>query len=285
MRGKVQAEANTTRRAADDVLKAYAPVPGDRSKDAIDDLASLDASAHAKALGFIEAARAARTDVLARREAQAPASPVELAELEKLAARLDARAVEMQQAADPAKRAESERRLTELKARETFAGIRPIVLDEIDRKGRINAYDQCMKATSTNAVTKLSGDLTKGHVTDALTKSFSDELARLGFTTLELEVRTAGAQRGVLYHQVRFKYATRQNLPRSSARGRAVAWRSRHSLRRSAAHHTRRRSSSTIPSRLSTTGGDTTSRGDSSRRRRCGRSSCSRTSWFSCTRS
>jgi energy-coupling factor transporter ATP-binding protein EcfA2 len=225
VRGKAQAEAKMKRGAADDALKAYAAVPGERFKDAIDDLASLDAAAHPKVLAFIEAARAARTAVLAGREAQAPAFAVDLAALEKLAVSLDARATEMQQAADPAKRADSERRLAELKARETLAGIREKVLEEIDRKGRINAYDQCVKATGTNAVTKLSGELTKKHVTDALTKSFSDELARLGFTTLELEVKTAGAQRGVMYHQVQFKYATRADLSKivSEGEGRCVA--------------------------------------------------------------
>lgn len=225
VRGKAQTDAKAKRRAADDALKAYAPTPGERHKDAVDDLASLDAASHANVLAFIEAARTARTDVLAGREAKAPASAVDLVALEKLAASLDALAVEMQLAADPAKRAESEKRLAELKARETLSGIRPKVLDEIERKGRINAYDQCVKATSTNAVTKLSGDLTKKHVTDALTKSFSEELARLGFTTLELEVKTAGAQKGVLYHQVQFKYATRADLSKivSEGEGRCVA--------------------------------------------------------------
>jgi hypothetical protein len=225
VRGKAQADAKAKRRAADDALKAYASVPGDRSKDAIDDLESLDAAAHAKVLGFIEAARAARTDILAGREPQAPASGVDLAALEKLAATLDARSAEMQRAADPAKRAESEKRLAELRARETLAGIRLTVLAEIERKGRLNAYDQCVKGTGTNAVTKLSGELTKKHVTDTLTKCFSEELVRLGFTTLELEVRTAGAQKGVLYHQIQFKYATRADLSKivSEGEGRCVA--------------------------------------------------------------
>jgi hypothetical protein len=167
----------------------------------------------------------ARTDILAGREAQPPAFAVDLAALEKRAALLDAQVVEMQRAADPAKRTESEKRLAELRARETLAAIRPKVLAEIERKGRLNAYDQCLKGTSTNGVTKLGGELTKKHVTDALTKSFAGELVRLGFTALELEVRTAGAQKGVLYHQVQFKYATQANLSKivSEGEGRCVA--------------------------------------------------------------
>lgn len=223
---KSRLEEERTKLQAQTVV--WPPVPADTEAGqllagltALTKQSEVDRLATIRVLAFIEAARAARTDILAGRPAQLPASEVDVMALEKLATSLEARAVQVQRAADPAARAASEKRLAELKARETLAGVRPKVLSEIERKGRLNAYDQCMKATSTNAVTKLSGELTKNHVTDALTKSFSDELRRLGFTTLELEVRTAGAQKGVLYHHVRFKYPTRADLSRIVSEGEA----------------------------------------------------------------
>ena len=50
------------------------------------------------------------------------------------------------------------------------------------------------------------------YVTDALAASFNDELKTLGFTKPALELRATGGQKGVLYHQVQLKYATKAQL-------------------------------------------------------------------------
>jgi hypothetical protein len=102
-----------------------------------------------------------------------------------------------------------------------LTGIRVPLHAEIDRKARFNAYELCIKDTDTRAATKLSTDLTKKYVTNALTITFAEQLKRLGFSSLELELRPAGAQKGVLYHQVFLKQATKAQLPKEVSEGEA----------------------------------------------------------------
>lgn len=221
VRGAALTEAAAKRTAAEEAgRKCLAVVPGERTKDALDDLAVLDPTVSQEVKQFIDEARRCGASI---REGNSLLSPVAsvppLDALERLAAALDARAGEMTNAADPAGRKRSEARHAELHARSVLAEIRPQVHAEIDRKARTNAYELCIKDTDTRAATKLSADLTKKYVTDALTAAFDDELKRVGLTTLELELRPAGAQRGVLYHQVFLKHATKAQLPKVVSEG------------------------------------------------------------------
>ncbi|MCC6995171.1 MAG: AAA family ATPase [Deltaproteobacteria bacterium] len=221
VRGAAQANAAAKRTAAEEAgRKCLAVVPGERTKDALDDLAVLDAAVSEQAKQFIAEARRCRASIS---EGTSAASPVDSAppldELERLAAGLDARAEEMTKAADPAGRKRSEARRADLHARSVLAEIRPQIHAEIVRKTQMLAYEQAIRDTDTRAATKLSTDLTKKYVTDALTAAFDDELKRLGFTTLELELRPAGAQRGVLYHQVFLKHSTKAQLPKVVSEG------------------------------------------------------------------
>src|SRR5439155_8897446 len=147
------------------------------------------------------------------------------AHLEDLAADLEDRATELNRVASPAERSLTERRHAELQARRTLASVQGTVLDEIERKARINAYITCAKDTDTRGLTRLSTELTKKYVTDVLTSAFDDELKKLWFTAPELELRAVGGQKGNLYHQVQLKHATRAELPRvvSEGEGRCIA--------------------------------------------------------------
>lgn len=60
---------------------------------------------------------------------------------------------------------------------------------------------------------------------NTLTAAFLDELKKLGFAALELELRPVAAQKGVLYHQVQLRHATKAELPKvvSEGEGRCVA--------------------------------------------------------------
>jgi len=223
VRGEEQKTAAARQKAADDAVKACTAVnPGERTKDALDDLAVLDASISDSAVRFLAAAKDARASLLA---ADGPPAPLTLLppidDLGRLAASIDVRGNEMAKAADPAGLKRSETRHAELAARSVIAGFRQQIHAEIDRRARLNAYESCIKDTDTRAATKLSTDLTKKYVTDALTAAFNDELKRLGFTTLDLELRTAGGQKGVLYHQVFLKHATRAQLPKVVSEGEA----------------------------------------------------------------
>jgi len=227
VRGEVQKVAAAKRGASADAEGPYLALkPGERTKDALDDLAVLDAAVSENVARFLTSARDSAASFLSvgGRPAALSALPP-LDDLGRLIAGIDMRAEEMAKAGDAAGLKRSEARHAELAARSILVELRPQIHAEIDRRARINAYELCVKDTDTRAATKLSTDLTKKYVTDALTAAFDEELKRLGFTTLELELRPAGAQKGVLYHQVFLKHATKAELPKvvSEGEGRCIA--------------------------------------------------------------
>lgn len=227
----VRAEAQTAyarkHKAAEEAAKVcLAIVPGDRVRDALEDLTVLDSAVAQTTAAFIAQARLVHTEL-----AKAEGSPMPLpasalaADLTRLAVEAEGRADEMAKAADPAGRRKAEARLSELQGRRTLEGVRDRIHAEIDRRARINAYEICIKDTETRAITKLSTELTKKHVTDTLTSAFDAELKRLGFTAPELAIRPVGGQKGVLYHQVQLKHSTRAELPKvvSDGESRCIA--------------------------------------------------------------
>ena len=227
LRGAAQTAAAVKQKATDAAVKTcLALIPGEHTRDALDDLAVLDTGVSETVARFLDAARGSRAVLLAAsgRPVSVSVSPP-LEDLDRLATRIDARAEEMARAADLAGRRRSEARHAELHARSVLAELRQQIHAEIDRRARINAYELCIKGTDTRAATKLSTDLTKKYVSDALTGAFDAELKKLGFTTLELVLRPVGAQKGVLYHQVNLKHATRAQLPKvvSEGEGRCIA--------------------------------------------------------------
>lgn len=95
----------------------------------------------------------------------------------------------------------------ELEARVTLGAHMGEVLTEIERKKRIAAYDQCLTDTSTQTITRKSTDLTTRLVTDHLRTIFQDELAKLDFRHLAVEIQSAGGAKGALYHRLVFTNA------------------------------------------------------------------------------
>ena len=109
----------------------------------------------------------------------------------------------------------------ELEARETLGKNLKAVLDGIERKKKFVAYEVCLKDTGTKAITRKSTDLTTRVVTRRLADSFKDNLGRLGFTHLEVELQAAGGARGTLYHKLVLKRASGVDLPRIVSEGEA----------------------------------------------------------------
>ena len=97
--------------------------------------------------------------------------------------------------------------LRELESRVTLNEHLTAVLGEIERQKRLAAYKQCLDDTSTQPITRKSTELTKRLVTDQLRKTFQDELAKLEFTHLAVEVQAAGGAKGALFHRLAFKNA------------------------------------------------------------------------------
>lgn len=194
--------------------------PGERNREGISDLQGIDSHVAGRVDAFLTAARACHADIVEGvAEPRLCTGEPPLAELAAVVKDLEDRADGFARAADPAARAESEARLAELAARKALGTSMADVHDEVDRRARINAYDQCLKDTDTRALTKLGSDLTKKYVTDALTTAFEAELKRLGFTALELELKPTSAQRGQLFHKVQLKHATKAELPKVVSEG------------------------------------------------------------------
>lgn len=107
----------------------------------------------------------------------------------------------------------------ELRARKFLAEHEPLVLNEIERKKRIAAYELCINDTTTNAITQKSTAVTKTAVTERLKKRFSDELTTLGFRHVEVELKEAGGVEGVLYHKLILTRAPGVELPRVVSEG------------------------------------------------------------------
>jgi len=97
--------------------------------------------------------------------------------------------------------------LKELESRVSLRAHLQSVIEEIERQKRIAAYKQCADDTQTQPITRKSTELTKRLVTDQLRKTFQDELSKLEFSHLAVEIQAAGGARGALFHRLVFSNA------------------------------------------------------------------------------
>lgn len=107
----------------------------------------------------------------------------------------------------------------DLRARSVLAEYESVVLEEIDRKKRLAAYGLCIDDTRTQAITRKSGSITKKVVTERLRESFQNELSKLGFQHVEVELTDAGGVEGVLYHKIVLSRAPGVELPKVVSEG------------------------------------------------------------------
>jgi hypothetical protein len=101
-------------------------------------------------------------------------------------------------------RPEATAELRELEARAALGQHLSSILDEIERKKRLAAYEQCLGDTVTKAITRKSTELTSRLVTDQLRAGFQDELQKLEFNYLAIEIQAAGGAKGALFHRLVF---------------------------------------------------------------------------------
>ena len=111
--------------------------------------------------------------------------------------------------------------LRELESRKVLADRLDDVLNEIERKKRIAAYQLCIDETKTNAITRKSSQVTKHAVTERLTSSFEEELVALRFRHVEVQMVSAGGSRGALYHKLQLRRAPGVQVPRIVSEGEA----------------------------------------------------------------
>ena len=107
----------------------------------------------------------------------------------------------------------------EFRARKLLAQHVQLALDEIERKSRYAAYGLCIDDTRTQAITRKSTSVTRKVVTQKLKQSLQDELSRLEFRHVEVELKEAGGAEGVLYHKLVLTRAPGVELPKVISEG------------------------------------------------------------------
>lgn len=162
---------------------------------------------------------ATRADVVAQLRG-VEGSPVEL--LKERAGSLRSRAAALRtgdRALDPAVAQE----LKELEARALLRPSVESVVAEIDRLKRIAVFEQCLGDVATTGITKKSTELTKRAVTEKLQDRFGEELKRLEFKHVEVEIQAAGGSHGSLFHRIVFKRAPNVSVPAVLSEGESRA--------------------------------------------------------------
>ncbi len=107
----------------------------------------------------------------------------------------------------------------EFRARNILGQHKELILKEIERKQKLAAYELCLNDTKRQSITQKSTSVTKNSVTQTLKSSFQDELQRLGFKHVEVELKEAGGSDGVLYHKLILTRAPGVELPRVVSEG------------------------------------------------------------------
>jgi hypothetical protein len=107
----------------------------------------------------------------------------------------------------------------ELRARKLLGVHRQTVLDDIERRKKFAAYGLCLDDTKTQAITTKSTAVTKTTVSQKLKKGFQEELGRLAFRHVEVELKELGGADGVFYHKLTLTRAPGVELPKVISEG------------------------------------------------------------------
>lgn len=131
------------------------------------------------------------------------------------------RAYQLLQINDQETKNKLKKELQDLEAKEKLGKNLKLVFSEIERKKKLAAYEMCIKDTNTRSITLKSTEFTKRTVTKRLMESFKDELERLHFTHLKVELQAVGGSRGALFHQLILKDTVGVDLPSVVSEGEA----------------------------------------------------------------
>ena len=140
-------------------------------------------------------------------------------EAEALAKQLEERIQTLRDTASDDQKKRMSAEAQELRARKLLATKVQAVLDEIERKKKIAAYELCLNDTRTQSITQKSTAVTRAAVTKKLKDSFQKELVNLAFRHVEVELKEVGGAEGVLYHKLILARAPGVELPHVVSEG------------------------------------------------------------------
>ena len=107
----------------------------------------------------------------------------------------------------------------ELRARKLLAAHRQTVFDDIERRKKFAAYGLCLDDTKTQAITTKSTAVTKATVSQKLKQGFQEELGKLAFRHVEVELKELGGADGIFYHKLTLTRAPGVELPKVVSEG------------------------------------------------------------------
>lgn len=178
-------------------------------------------------ISFLEAAERRQSAILnALRElsgipSDIPTYPLVAEKIRNLAEQLRKRANELATPTDQSKKEQMTRLYNDLKSRETLKVNLTNVMAIVDRMAKLAAYELCLRDTRTYNITRKSTEITKDVVTEKLQSSFQEELVKLKFSNVEVELQEAGGERGALYHKLVLKRAPNIEVPKVVSEGEA----------------------------------------------------------------
>nr|MBA2491164.1 AAA family ATPase [Gammaproteobacteria bacterium] len=140
-------------------------------------------------------------------------------ETDALAGQLEDRVETLRSSSNEEQKKSMTAEVQELRARKLLAKHEIQVLAEIERKKKVAAYELCLNDTKTQTITQKSTAVTKTAVTQKLKKSFQDELGRLAFRHVEVELKEVGGEQGILYHKLILTRAPGVELPKVVSEG------------------------------------------------------------------
>jgi len=108
---------------------------------------------------------------------------------------------------------------TDLRARKRLYAHRRAILDDIERRKRLAAYAQCIEETRSQSITQKSSAITKTAVSQELKQRFREELNKLSFSHIEVELVESGGAEGVFYHKLILTRAPGVDLPNVVSEG------------------------------------------------------------------
>jgi hypothetical protein len=120
---------------------------------------------------------------------------------------------------DPAERASLQSELNELADREWLNKNSHLVTEQIGRLKKLARLQAAQTDTSTGQVTSKATSLSKTLVTDALCAAFASEVLALGLRTIQVELRPAGGQKGLMKFGVRLTGITSNAVGKVASEG------------------------------------------------------------------
>ena len=111
-------------------------------------------------------------------------------------------ATDLQSSVDREQRKKLEAEFAELADRATLYDIQQTVIDEIGRLKALNAIEQALQDTTTNAITKLGNDIADTVITPQLRDRFQEEIVKLAGHRVRVEIVRSGGRFGSPQYQV-----------------------------------------------------------------------------------